>query len=102
MKLLLSCSLQQTSLGNQIKEDKMGWACSTHAEMKNAYYIWFEILTGGDNSENSGVHGRTALKLIIRKGCGLDLSGSGQGLVASACEHSNAPLGSIKGSKFLD
>jgi hypothetical protein len=31
---------------------------------------------------------------------GLDASGSGYGLVAGSCEHSNEPLGSMKGIKF--
>jgi hypothetical protein len=34
--------------------------------------------------------------------CGLESSGSGQGPVAGSCEHSNEPLGSIKGEEFLD
>jgi hypothetical protein len=29
-------------------------------------------------------------------------SDSGQGPVAGSCEHSNEPLGSIKGGKFLE
>jgi len=33
---------------------------------------------------------------------GLDASGSGQGPVAVSCEHSNAPLGFIKGGEFCD
>jgi hypothetical protein len=33
---------------------------------------------------------------------GLDASGSGQGPVRSSYEHSNGPLGSIKGGEFLD
>jgi len=34
--------------------------------------------------------------------CGLDSSGSGQGLVGDSCEHGNEPSGSIKGGEFLD
>jgi len=34
--------------------------------------------------------------------CGLDATGSGQGPMADSCEHSNEPLGSIKGREFLD
>jgi hypothetical protein len=34
-------------------------------------------------------------------GCGLDSSGSGQRPVASSCEHSIEPPGSIKGREFL-
>jgi hypothetical protein len=33
--------------------------------------------------------------------CEMDSSGSGQGPVAGLCEHSNEPLGSIKGKEFL-
>jgi hypothetical protein len=33
--------------------------------------------------------------------CGLDLSGSGWGLVAGSCGHDNEPLGSIKVGNFL-
>jgi hypothetical protein len=32
----------------------------------------------------------------------VDSSGSGYGLVADFCEHSNEPSGSIKGGEFLD
>jgi hypothetical protein len=35
-------------------------------------------------------------------GCGLDLSGSGQGSVAGSCAHGNEPSGSIKDREFLD
>ena len=35
-------------------------------------------------------------------GCGLDLSGSGQGQVAGTCEYGNEPSGSIKCGEFLD
>jgi hypothetical protein len=34
------------------------------------------------------------------EGCGLDASGSGEGLVVGPYEHSNELLGSIKGRKF--
>jgi len=34
-------------------------------------------------------------------GCGLDSSGSGQGQVASCCEHGNEPSGTIKGREFI-
>jgi len=34
--------------------------------------------------------------------CGLDSSGSGEGLVVGCCEHGNEPWGSIKGGEFLD
>jgi hypothetical protein len=37
----------------------------------------------------------------VRK-CGLDASGSGQGLVAGCCKHDNEPLGSIEGRELLD
>jgi hypothetical protein len=33
---------------------------------------------------------------------GLDSSGSGQGLVAGSCEHSNEPSGFIIGGEYLD
>jgi len=32
----------------------------------------------------------------------MDSSGSGQGLPAGCCEHSNEPSGSIKGVEILD
>jgi hypothetical protein len=35
-------------------------------------------------------------------GCGMGASGSGQGSVVDPCEHSNEPLGFIKGRKLLD
>jgi hypothetical protein len=34
--------------------------------------------------------------------CGLDASGSGQGLGAGPCEHGNEPMGSVKSREFLD
>jgi hypothetical protein len=42
------------------------------------------------------------IRILEKKvgGCGLDLSGSGLGPVAGPCEHSNKPLGSIKGGEF--
>jgi len=40
--------------------------------------------------------------LEIRVGrCGLEVSGSGQGLVVGPCEHGNETSGSIKGWEFL-
>jgi hypothetical protein len=36
------------------------------------------------------------------RSCGLDASGSGQGLVTDTCEHGNEPSGSKKGGKFLE
>jgi len=35
-------------------------------------------------------------------GYGLNASDLGEGLVAGCCEHSNEPLGCIKGKKFLN
>jgi hypothetical protein len=35
-------------------------------------------------------------------GCGLDSSGSGQGLLMVSCEHGNEPSGYMKGGEFLD
>jgi len=40
------------------------------------------------------------IKQVKRRG--LDSSDSGQGPVAPSYKHSNEPLGSIKGGKFLD
>jgi len=34
--------------------------------------------------------------------CGLDASGSGQGPVEGFCEHSNEPVGFVKGRDFCD
>jgi hypothetical protein len=49
---------------------------------------------------------RGIIKIDLREtgfgGSGLDPSGSGQGLVAGSCEHSNKPSGNIKGKEFLD
>jgi hypothetical protein len=45
--------------------------------------IWSENLKGGDQ-------------------CGLDSSDSGEGPVASCCEHSNEPSVSIKFGELLD
>jgi hypothetical protein len=49
--------------------------------------------------EDLGLDGRIILTWILQKcdgGHGLDLSGSGQGQVAGACECGNESLGSIK------
>jgi hypothetical protein len=37
-----------------------------------------------------------------RGGCGLDKSGSGQGLVAGSCEHGDESSSSMKCGRFLD
>jgi hypothetical protein len=36
------------------------------------------------------------------RGCGLDVSGSGQGAVAGSCEHDNGHSFSIKEREFFD
>jgi hypothetical protein len=35
-------------------------------------------------------------------GCGLDMSGLGQGPLVGFCEHSNESSGSIRGREFLE
>jgi hypothetical protein len=60
---------------------------------------------GTDHLKGSGVDGRIILSCIFRKwdgGLGLDLSGPGQGQVASICKRGNEPSGSIKYGEFLD
>jgi len=43
------------------------------------------------------------IRMDLQKiGCGMDSSGSGQGPVVGSCEHSNEPLGSIKGREYPD
>jgi hypothetical protein len=36
------------------------------------------------------------------RGCGVDLTGLGKGLVVGSCEHGNEATGCIKCSEFLD
>jgi hypothetical protein len=52
-----------------------------------------------------GVNGSVILKLIgnrVGQVCGLDSSGSEQGLVEGSLKHGNEPSGSIKDEEFLD
>ena len=54
--------------------------------------------------EDPDVDGRVILKWFFKicdRGTGLDLSGTGQGQVASSCEYGNEPSGFIKCGKFL-
>jgi hypothetical protein len=54
--------------------------------------LGLETLKGKDQSEELGVGGKIILERFLenRVGrCGLDSSGSGQGPVASSCEHGN-------------
>ena len=55
--------------------------------------------------EDPGVDGRIILKLIFEKwvwGHGVDLSDSGYGQVACACECGNEPSGFVKCGEFSD
>jgi hypothetical protein len=80
----------------------MGGACSTHAELRNAYKILvgkpegkrpLERLRWEDNI-------KVDLKEIV---CENDDSfGSGEGPVAGSCECGNDPSGSRKVEKILD
>jgi hypothetical protein len=74
-------------------------------EMRNAYKILVGNLKSRDHSGDLGLEGRIILNFVLKLGFGgrgLDSFGSGYRLVASSCEQSNEPLGSIKGGEFLD
>jgi hypothetical protein len=55
--------------------------------------------------EDLGISGRIILKCIIKnrmERCGLDSSDSGQGHIASSCEHGDKHFGSINSEEFFD
>jgi hypothetical protein len=61
--------------------------------------FWWGDVSGRDHLEELGVDGRAILKWILKKRGGKhgpDLSGSGWGQVAGACECGNEPSGSVK------
>jgi hypothetical protein len=63
-----------------------------------------ESLKGRDHLEDLDIYERIKLKWILGKwgfGCGLDSSGSGEGLVVGSSEHCNELSGAIKGREFL-
>jgi len=67
--------------------------------------LWLETLRSRFHLEDLGVDGKIirVLKLTLGNrvgGCGLDASGSGQGLVAGPWEHDNEHSGSIQGGEF--
>jgi len=67
--------------------------------------LWSENLKGRDHLEDVGTDGRIILEWNLKMGvekCGVDASGSGQGLVAGSCVHRNETSASIKGEEFLD
>jgi hypothetical protein len=73
--------------------------------MGNAYNILVAKPEGKNHSEDLSVDGRKIIKSILRKmgrGCELDSTGSGWGLVAGCCEKSNEPSGFINVGGFLD
>jgi hypothetical protein len=65
-----------------------------------------ENLKQRDLLKNVGIAGRIVLGWILGKWVekyGLDDSGLGKGtVVVDSCEHSNEPLGSIKGEESFD
>jgi hypothetical protein len=66
--------------------------------------FWLGNLKRRHHSEDLGIDGRIILECILGKvgRCGMNVSGSGQELVAGSCEYDNERLGSIKGGIFLD
>jgi hypothetical protein len=74
-------------------------------EMINDCSILVRRPEGNIHLEDLAVDGEIILEWIFVKydrRCGLDSSGSGQGPVASPCEHGNEPTGSIKNGEFVD
>jgi hypothetical protein len=62
-----------------------------------------ENLKGRDHLGDLGVDDKVILQWISNRvqGCGLDLLGTGQGLVAGSYEHGNEPC-FMKGGEWLD
>jgi hypothetical protein len=59
----------------------------------------------GNHQEDLGINGRITLKCFMQNRvgvCGLDSSGSGEGLVVSFGEHGNETRGFIKRGNFLN
>jgi hypothetical protein len=67
--------------------------------------VCFRSLKVSGHSEDLGVDGRITLKWILTKygeKVRTGLIWLRRGMGAGSCEHSNKPLGSIKGGEFLD
>jgi hypothetical protein len=66
--------------------------------------FWWGNLRERDHFEDPGIDGKIILRRIFRRWDVWAWTGSGwgQGQVASTCECSNEPSGSIKHREFLD
>ena len=91
-------------LGDQIKKNKIGVACSTYGEEERCIQGWWGNLRERDHLDYPGIDGRIILRWIFKKWdeAGLELYGSGQGQVAGTCKCGNESSVSIKCGEFLD
>ena len=82
-------------MGEQIKKNEMGGACSMYGERRGAYRV-LVIKPEGNRPLGRPMHRWEANVKVQVGGHRLQLYGSGQGKVVGSCECGNEPLGSIK------
>jgi hypothetical protein len=82
----------------------MARACSTHGRGEMHTKCRSKNVNGKKHSEDLDVDVKIILELILDRMGRYELaaSGSGQGPVASCCEHGNEPSGSVKCVEFLE
>jgi hypothetical protein len=84
------------SIIRHIKSRRMRWArhVARTREDRKCKRFWWESLKEWDHSEDRGVDGRMGSGWVLGRlvgGCGVDSTGSGQGLVAGSCECGDGP-----------
>jgi hypothetical protein len=61
MRSFINFTLHQILLGDRIKEDEIGGACSTHMRGDVPVVFWLEALKGRNHSEDIVIDGRIIL-----------------------------------------
>jgi len=104
IRSFLSCTFHQILLQQSSKEDEMGGACSVHG--RDEKHV--QILVRKPEWKRPHIKLMHRWKDNIRINLletgweSVNWIGSGQGPMAGSWEHTNEPLGSTKGKKFLD
>jgi hypothetical protein len=78
------------------------WTCIMKLEIKNMYTILDKKPYRMRLLGTAEIEGKIMSKCVLKTGCGLDSSGSEQGLVVGSCQHAYEFLCSTKGKEFLD